>query len=414
MCFFLVTNLILISASLAFDTCALQLRRTHASQTTPLSPSYMPLRASSLAALWTAFVAAPTGPSAADADAEVAERVLSRASASFAAAARLLPWDLRRDLASLYALCRAADDAIDEAPLSAAEQRARLELLHAVGAAAFCQDEAQSDEAARAAVRSATQAYAAAKGSLGAQGLEELRACACACIPLRRLVPLALWQELLRGYAIDVALGGAGGRVFTQPQELLDYAQCVAGVVGEMCVRVVLGRSGAPVPRSLAVSRDVDAAPPREALALLLWQARRMGVALQLVNVARDVVGDARTLRRCYLVFERPEDAWMAPALAAGQLGDGTPSSKGPTAAQLRPHVLALLQRAEGLFASAAPALDDVPSRPARAGLRAACAVYFDIAQVIRHQPREAWERGDRAVVPKWRRAVVALRAVYA
>ncbi len=75
--------------------------------------------------------------------------------------------------------------------------------------------------------------------------------------------------------------------------------------------------------RSMRLFRPLAHSTRRpEDLHALLYEARRMGVSLQLVNIARDIVPDSVELRRCYLpadMFDK-DDAHMQAALLNGDL----------------------------------------------------------------------------------------------
>lgn len=486
MVFFLLTNLLLVIASFTFDRCialgrlGIGIRQKKgstsagatSSHSPPYSPSYLPLNVSTIQALWRTFVtqdppATPTEtrscphstPQRQVADLQASLRILSRASRSFSLASLLFPWDLRSDLSMLYAFCRAADDFVDE-PLAAAAdgvetKSSRMALLHRLVDAVYLDGKSGggSDEDARVAIRSVLSAYRHSRPS----AIEELRASASSVVSLRHLVPRSLWLELLRGYERDVRLDMQGYEArFQTMDELIDYAQCVAGCVGEMCVRVVLGRCGQPLPHDsqpvdlrIPVSFDricnqwltddadgdtglttADDKTSTSTSLQLLFNARRMGVALQLVNIARDVVEDSLHLKRCYLPEEFLANTYDTKAGHAGNdeavallrtLFSGTIDLRGSTdSKRLTPHhlrspVLHLLDLSSHLYHFSLPSLAYFSqiSRPVQSGLRAACEVYFAIGDGIRYQSDDDIRVGRRARLSKTKRIVKALRSVY-
>lgn len=471
--FFTVTNLLLVVASYTFDRC-LAIARLSGLR---YAPSYLPLDWSSVVSLWRTFLAREPTLSMSDSDDDeshayirdlrISLDVLSKASRSFSMASLLLPWDLRSDLCILYAFCRAADDCIDEvrddtlapsSPALAHHRRrssslvstSRLRLLTDLVGLIYRQD--LSHAQVRRQIR---ETLASRPLDLSAASRENLRASASAVVSLRHLVPKTLWDELLRGYErdLDLDLGGISARL-RNLDELVEYAQCVAGCVGEMCVRVVLGRCGEsalPSSAELGLKRSCreDDVCPYEAgpsAGYLIYHARRMGVALQLVNVARDVIDDAVKLRRCYLpidVIVGGDAEALQAALFAGKVattaegtyanghanGSSTPSTPSTprlrtrtissprpiSPSTLRPTILSLLSLATHLYTTSFPALSALGaiSPPTRSGLRAACSVYFGIADEIRRQGAEEVARGERATMSGWRRARTAARAVY-
>jgi len=183
-------------------------------------------------------------------DSRQCDAILRDGSKSFYAASRLLPADLRRDLAPVYAFCRQADDAVDEAPASVATLTALDERLDRV------YGRTSSDPVDRA---------------FG----EVVR---------RHAIPRAIPQALLDGFAWEVE-----GKSYDSLGEVEAYASRVAGTVGVM-VAMVLGR------------RDAET----------LARACDLGVAMQLTNIARDVGEDA--LRgRLYLPRDWMREAGVDP-----------------------------------------------------------------------------------------------------
>ena len=192
-------------------------------------------------------------------------QLLRVGSRTFFSSSLILPAGLRAPSAGLYAFCRVADDAVDQAGDGAAalaRMRARLERVYRGQPDDHAEDRVFADTVARGAI------------------------------------PLAIPQALLEGFAWDVEC-----RRYETLAELECYAVRVAGTVGLM-MAILMG------------VRD------RATLA----DACDLGVAMQLTNIARDVGEDAR-LGRLYLplAWLRQEgidpDRWLArpvhtPALA--------------------------------------------------------------------------------------------------
>lgn len=180
---------------------------------------------------------------------------LRTGSRSFALAARLLPGALADAATGLYAFCRVADDAIDDAR-DAAERRAALTMLQ------WRLEQACDGRPADLPEDRALAALMAAHG-----------------------IPRALPGALLEGFAWD-----AGDRRYDTLAELEAYAVRVAGSVGMMLCLLMGQRS----PAQLARACD-------------------LGVAMQLTNVARDVGEDARR-GRLYLPADWLRAQGVAPA----------------------------------------------------------------------------------------------------
>lgn len=176
-----------------------------------------------------------------------AHRSLAKGSRSFAAAARLLPAQTRRDVARLYAWCRHCDDLIDGQD-------------HGHG------ERVVEDAAERLAIlKERTGAALAGKhtGEAVFDGFGEVAQVHGISEPLA--------GDLLAGFARDVA-----AESYPTLEALCAYCYGVAGSVGVM-MGLVLG------------------VPPEDADTL--DRACDLGLALQMTNIARDVVADARTGR---------------------------------------------------------------------------------------------------------------------
>lgn len=186
-----------------------------------------------------------------EADHRICRQILVQGSRSFALASRLLPPELARASAALYAFCRVADDAIDEA----ADPAASLAALHARVDGIF----------------------------LGRPGDDPVDR-AFAAVVARHRLPRPIVDALIEGFAWDVA-----ERRYRTMEELLSYCARVASTVGVLMTLLV----GERRPSMLARAAD-------------------LGLAMQLTNIARDVGEDARA-GRVYLPLELLEQAGLDP-----------------------------------------------------------------------------------------------------
>jgi phytoene synthase len=175
----------------------------------------------------------PTARSLTPAQAE-AFAVIAHHARSFSFASRLLPWPVRRDAVVLYAWCRRADDAVDEAS-SPEAARAELERLEA-------------------------ELASVGRGEPQSEPLLE----AFAELVVRRAMPLDYPRELLAGMRMDLE-----GTHYADFATLDLYCWRVAGVVGLMMCHVM----GVATP-------------------VALQQAAHLGMAMQLTNICRDVAED--------------------------------------------------------------------------------------------------------------------------
>lgn len=190
----------------------------------------------------------------ASADLDACREMIRTGSYSFHAASRLLPERVRAPSLALYAFCRVADDAVDEA-VNDGQREEDAEVKRR--AVLSLRDRLDLVYGGRPRNAPADRAFAAV--------VEEFE------------MPRALPEALLEGLAWD-----AVGRSYDSFSGVLDYSARVAAAVGAMmCV--------------LMRVRDPD----------VLARACDLGLAMQLTNIARDVGTDARS-GRIYL----PRD-WM-------------------------------------------------------------------------------------------------------
>jgi 15-cis-phytoene synthase len=275
-------------------------------------------------------------------ESRAAIRVGSR---SFARASLLFDPRTRDSAHLLYAWCRHCDDEIDGQHLghdaaSPRDHTERLERLRRLTRAALAGEETGDPHFA------ALQRVARYHG-----------------IPERH--PL----ELIDGFAMDVA-----GRRYGTLEDTLEYCYHVAGVVGVMMGYVM----GAREPAALRRAAD-------------------LGLALQMTNIARDVVPDAEQ-GRVYL-----PGAWLDEA-GVPRTGLADPSRRAPLARLAR----RLLAEAEPYYASADRGLGYLTFRSAWA-VAAARRVYAEIGHLVESRGERAWDA--RTVVPKRRQTALVMRA---
>jgi phytoene synthase len=170
--------------------------------------------------------------------------VTRRSGSSFAAAFWMLPPPQRRALHAIYAFCRLADDIADD-PAVAGDRALLLSRWRG-----------ELEDAYRG----------KARHPVGVALGDAVH---------RFQLPEALFQDLLRGVEWDLS-----GRPVETFAELVRYCYCVASTVGLLLVRVQGARSEA-----------------------VFDYAEKMGVAVQLTNVLRDVGADAAA-GRIYLARE--------------------------------------------------------------------------------------------------------------
>jgi 15-cis-phytoene synthase/lycopene beta-cyclase len=166
--------------------------------------------------------------------------------------------------------------------------------------------------------------------------------------------------------------------------DLLSYANLVAGTVAALCISLAC-----PQQKDLYLS--------------LVDDGMKMGQALQLVNIARDVSVDAK-MGRVYLPTSWLNDEKITPEDVIHN----------PQTDSIRKVRMRVIAKAYELYQQSKPAMDRLP-KGAR-GLNLAVESYMEIGRVL-------WERGcvdgtrldakGRATVPLGRRLRVALQALW-
>jgi len=246
---------------------------------------------------------------------------IQKGSSSFAAAARLFHPRVREDAYLLYAWCRHCDDEIDGQVMG----HGAVGLDPALAGAKLAELE---DKTRRA---------------LAGETMDDSAFAAFQRVALRHGIAARYPLDLLEGFRMDVE-----GRTYRTLEDTLQYAYHVAGVVGVMMAQV-MGVHDLPT----------------------LRRAADLGLALQLTNIARDVVEDAKG-GRVYL----PAD-WLG-AAAQGPAAVADPANRAVVfAATAR-----LLAAAEPYYASARWGLNALGFRSAWA-IAAARGVYRQIGVTV-------------------------------
>lgn len=272
------------------------------------------------------------------------ERITRREAANFHYGIRLLGRDKRHAMSAVYAFARRVDDVGDgDLP-----HDAKLQALGVQRAMV-----ARLDEDRRGAVADPVAA-------------------ALAHARQRYALPLDALELLIEGVELDVR-----GAEYATFDELVGYCRRVAGTIGRLCV---------------AIFRDGAADAPTFAL------ADDLGVAMQLINIIRDVRED-RELGRVYLPAED---------LRRFGLRDLTASADRAAAAAL---VRFEAQRARGWYERGMRLLDALDGRSA-ACLLAMTGIYRTLLARIEADPAQVLDR--RVSLAPWEKAWVATRSLAA
>ncbi|KAJ3104115.1 hypothetical protein HDU96_009056 [Phlyctochytrium bullatum] len=378
-----------------------------------------------------------------------AAAVLRQGSGTFHMASKLLPAPVGEVVEAFYTFCRLGDDLIDQAQddgHSAASPNQALGVLHTFLDQVYAEKPGTAPpESLETIIETVAEMWSrtthpthsiSTSPRNASQAVGALRHFADR-VPQR--VPKRVVAELLEAFALDAkqaSPSNATGTVwFDHEDELVDYCQKVAGSVGEACLHIFAGWRGWAISTDieeqakLGASTKLDAA--RQDSSVLAkkpkplttdsdtnshpWQAivdasRSMGVALQLVNIARDIGTDAELLSRLYIPASWLTDPAetctpTVPVSAAALLSD-------PWAH--RPFLAALASRALSLAdVYAAPALSPfgvpVLAPSLRVPVRLALMLYMEIGNAVRvagvKYPR-------RATVGSARKLQIALRCM--
>jgi 15-cis-phytoene synthase/lycopene beta-cyclase len=200
--------------------------------------------------------------------------------------------------------------------------------------------------------------------------------------------------DLLRGFETDLGfpdtdLGQLGkSEIFPIKDEcdLELYASRVAGTVAELCIELVFYHSST---RSTISQKELE---------FIVNAGGRMGIALQYVNIARDIATDA-AIQRVYLPTSWLEEEGLSPQ-------DIISNPKGETVEIFRRRILG---KAFNIYAEAKGALAKLPPE-ARAPMRVAVESYMEIGRVLREKGYKM--KAGKATVPKTRRIRVAWKAL--
>ena len=203
-------------------------------------------------------------------------------------------------------------------------------------------------------------------------------------LPTPYLSPEPLY-DLLKGFETDLEFS-SGDNTFPIGDEvaLKTYASRVAGTVAESCIELVYYHTTVPTPDGLRQQ--------------IIHAGGLMGIALQYVNIARDIAVDAR-IGRVYLPTSWLQDEDLKPSDII----------RNPGHHQVEGLRQRLLDSAMKIYLEAREAIEQLPSE-ARGPMRVAVESYMEIGRVLR-KPGYRIKAG-RATVPKLRRLRVAWSAL--
>ena len=195
---------------------------------------------------------------------------------------------------------------------------------------------------------------------------------------------------LLDGFKTDLQFhnGVAQGTSTTFPiddeDKLVTYGSQVAGTIAELCLELVFHHT-----------RHAAGIPPQSYFAEC---GRQMGIALQTVNIARDIEVDS-SMSRVYIPTDWLKEEDLTPR-------DVLTDPNHPSIEKLRKR---LLGKAFSIYRQNIGAIDQLPAE-ARGPMRVAIESYMEIGRVLCTKGFKV--KHGRATVPKIRRIGVAWKAL--
>lgn len=316
---------------------------------------------------------------------------LSAKSRSFYLASSVFSGRLRVHLILLYAFCRVGDDFVDNASSAQEAERWISHLTH------FLEISYSDDYSAEALNRALAPFPPSIRSILS-------------LLPTP-LLPSEPLFSLLEGFRSDVRFStrknsDSDGLLAPAPIETASdleiYASHVASTVAALFLHLVYRHDPiaendrVPLVLTKTSARCIDA-------------GKRMGLALQYINIARDISIDAED-GRCYLPSTWLREQNLTPDDVIQSLGE----AEGVSVVRER-----LLDVAFAIYEETRGAVEDLPHY-ARAGIRVAVESYMEIGRVLLERiaaPKPMREpaasrRGNRATVPRLRRLLVGWRAL--
>ncbi|KAF2010736.1 Lycopene beta-cyclase [Aaosphaeria arxii CBS 175.79] len=362
--FFLVTNTLIIFGQIAFDH-ALSILYTFPDlfPDAPLLPSPLLLIRALLTAVYRWDEDRINGLK------EAVTR-LKKKSRSFYFASSTFQGQLRTDLLLLYSFCRVADDLVDDAA-TASEASAWIAKLHRYLELIYSRDEKTDTRISD---------YVVQNFPPGTQY-------ALLQLPYLKISRQPL-EDLLHGFETDLEFTPTSHPINTE-SDLQTYAHRVAGTVARMCIECIFYdyqcTSTTPSFERDQKQRIIDAGDVA-------------GIALQYVNIARDIAVDAK-MGRVYI-----PTTWLT---AEGLSHDSI--LKDPHGVHVESLRTKLLDKAFALYDQASEAIEELPVE-ARGPIRVAVESYMEIGRVLRQEGYVV--KAGRATVPKIRRLRVAWKAL--
>lgn len=295
---------------------------------------------------------------------------LQKKSRSFYLASSTFEGPLRTNLILLYSFCRVADDLVDDSA-SVTESRDWIRKLRTFLILSFSTTNTPRDEAK---LRSFVMSNFPTNAQLALMQLPT------------HLLTIKPLNGLLDGFDMDLSFMTEESTRKKWPIDSVDdldrYGFCVAGTVAQLCLDLVINL--------YSINKTVGGN--------LKDAGGLMGIALQIVNIARDIEVDT-AMGRVYI-----PKRWL-------KENDMTPEDvlKNPSGAKVKELRSQLLDKGFGYYEEAKLALDQLPDE-VRGPMRVAVESYMEIGRTLRLKHYEV--KAGRATVPRIQRLRVAWRAL--
>lgn len=337
-------------------------------------------------------------------DVSLSLRLITKGSKSFHLASTFFPPGVRQDIMQLYSWCRVCDDLVDDKLAQKNHAFVRqffdnfLDSVYADDALAPSGSIRTSDPASSIVIRPAGERHLKNQDGdhlnelrevvvVGATPSESVldkllpfeKISSFRCI--KRLVDKYHMKreelaELIDGFKLDMDMDRREVKIGTT-DDLIHYSCCVAASVGVMCCRIF----NIPSHRTDVYER-----------------ARDMGIALQLTNIARDIVTDAK-IGRVYVPLQ-----WFESEQERQELLDHPWKNPG----RLRQFAESLISLSEPYYRRAEEGVAMLPheaQKPVMLGLR----FYKEIGHIILKNPSYP----ERAHAPLMDKLAIALRVYF-
>ena len=289
-------------------------------------------------------------------------------SRSFYLASGVFQGRLRIDLVLLYSFCRVADDLVDDAK-SIQEARHWIAMLIRYLDITY---------------KNSSWEKAGSRDEYVNSTFPESAKATLRLLPTSYLSP-GPFYDLLKGFEMDLNFSSKDNPFPISDESTLQiYGSRVAGTVATSCLELVY--------------QHTTSITPTEEKNAIVAAGGRMGIALQYVNIARDIAVDASN-GRVYIPSTWLREHGLTPP-------DVIDSPGSPAVEMLRQR---LLDSAMVIYEEAKEAIEMLPIE-ARAPMRVAVESYVEIGRVLREPGYKV--KAGRATVPKIRRLRVAWAAL--